>query len=144
MRRGSRLTPRVPAPHLTPRLTLGYYAGMCSILGHTSELVKELLPHVMALDDAALVAPVSDATRNKIPVVIIDSGLQSDQIASFVATDNFKGGELGAEELGRLLGGKGKALMLRLMEGSASTTAREDGFLSKMKAVAPGVKAVAA
>jgi ribose transport system substrate-binding protein len=51
------------------------------------------------LDEAALVGPVSDATRAKIPVVIIDSGLKSNDYVSFVATDNRKGGALAGEGL---------------------------------------------
>ena len=32
-----------------------------------------------------------------VPTVIIDSGLESDAIVSYVATDNTKGGELAAD-----------------------------------------------
>src|SRR3954454_16271874 len=42
------------------------------------------------LDSQALIAPVANSVRAKIPVVIIDSGLKSDKYASFVATDNLK------------------------------------------------------
>ncbi len=94
------------------------------------------------LDESALVRPVEEAKRLGIPTVIVDSGLASDQIVSFVATDNFKGGELAADEMGRLLGGKGRALLLRYQEGSASTTAREQGFLSRLKASWPGIRLV--
>ena len=91
------------------------------------------------LDDKALVRPVEDAKRLGIPTVIIDSDLASPDIVSFVATDNFRGGELAAEEMARLLGGKGKVLLLRYQEGSASTAAREEGFVTKLRAVAPGI-----
>ena len=93
------------------------------------------------LDDMALVAPVASATQNKIPVVIIDSGLKGGGYVSFVATDNTKGGRLGGEQLARVLGGKGKVVLLRYAEGSASTNEREDGFLAAMKA-APGIQVV--
>jgi len=84
------------------------------------------------LDDKALVRPVEEAARLGIPTVIIDSGLESEEIVSFVATDNYKGGELAADEMGRLLDGKGRVLLLRYQEGSASTTAREAGFLDRL------------
>jgi ribose transport system substrate-binding protein len=74
--------------------------------------------------------------------VIFDSGLASQEIVSYVATDNFKGGELAAERLGSLLGGKGKALLLRYQEGSASTEEREKGFETKLKSAHPGVQLV--
>jgi ribose transport system substrate-binding protein len=94
------------------------------------------------LDDHALVRPVEEARRLNIPTVIIDSGLASDQIVSFVATDNYRGGELAAERLGALLGGKGKALLLRYQEGSASTAEREKGFLTKLQSAYPQVQLV--
>jgi ribose transport system substrate-binding protein len=93
------------------------------------------------LDDAALVGPVSSAMRQKVPVVIIDSGLKGDDYVSFVATDNEVGGRLGGEKLAQLLGGKGRVILLRYAEGSDSTTKREDGFLSAMKAN-PGIQIV--
>jgi ribose transport system substrate-binding protein len=76
--------------------------------------------------------------------VIVDSALASDQIVSFVATDNVKGGEMAADELGRLLGGKGRILLLRYQEGSASTTAREEGFLARLRAGWPGLELLVA
>src|SRR5437773_11429690 len=85
------------------------------------------------LDSQALVRPVENAIRAKVPVVIIDSDLKSDQYLSFVATDNYKGGQLAAEHLGKLLGGKGNVILLRYAVGSASTEAREAGFLDALK-----------
>jgi ribose transport system substrate-binding protein len=94
------------------------------------------------LDDKALVRPVEEAKKAGIPTVIIDSGLESDQITTFAATDNRKGGNMAAERLGDLLGGKGKAIMLRYLEGSASTTDREEGFLEVMKAKFPNIELI--
>lgn len=86
------------------------------------------------LDDTALVAPVEEAMNAGIPVVIFDSGLKKEGTVSFVATDNFKGGEMAGAEMVRLLGGKGKVAMLRYQEGSASTNEREEGFLKAAEA----------
>lgn len=85
------------------------------------------------LDRTALVAPVQLAVTAKIPVVIIDSGLASELPASTVATDNRAGGRLGGKRLGEVLGGKGKVILVRYQEGSASTADREAGFLDAMK-----------
>ena len=85
------------------------------------------------LDSKALVQPVANAARAKIPVAVIDSDLNSDKQISFVATDNFKGGQIAGEELGRLLEGEGKVILLKYAVGSASTEAREAGFLEAMK-----------
>jgi len=94
------------------------------------------------LDDAALRAPVKDAVNNGIPVVIIDSGLKSDDYVSFVATDNYIGGRKGGEHLAKVLGGKGKVIMLRYQEGSASTMNREQGFLDVLKENYPDIEVV--
>jgi ribose transport system substrate-binding protein len=93
------------------------------------------------LDEAALVAPVSSAMRSRIPVVIIDSGLKGDDYVSFVATDNEAGGRLAGEHLAKILGGRGRVVLLRYAEGSESTMRREDGFLAAVKAH-PGIEVV--
>jgi len=85
------------------------------------------------LDDTALRKPVSNAIARKIPVVIFDSALKSDEPASFVATDNYKGGTLAGERLAEVLGRKGKVALLRYMQGSASTAEREQGFLDAVR-----------
>lgn len=94
------------------------------------------------LDNRALVRPVEEAKRASVPTVIIDSGLESDAIVSFVATDNRKGGALAADRMGQLLNGKGKVLVLRYAEGSASTTEREQGFLTELKEKYPNIELV--
>src|SRR5438045_6020062 len=94
------------------------------------------------LDNRALVRPVEEAKSAGVPTVIIDSGLESDSIVSFVATDNRKGGMLGADRLGELLGGKGKVILLRYAEGSASTEEREAGFLDEMKQKYPNIELI--
>jgi ribose transport system substrate-binding protein len=88
------------------------------------------------LDDKALKGPVSAARAKNIPVVIFDSALNGEagkDFISFVATDNHAAGTMAGDELARLLEGKGKVVMLRYQEGSASTAAREAGFLEALK-----------
>ncbi len=88
------------------------------------------------LDDAALRRPVQAAMAKNIPVVIFDSALKGEagkDFVNYVGTNNRAGGELGGRELVRLLGGKGKVVLLRYQEGSASTIEREEGFLSVIK-----------
>src|SRR3984893_14399544 len=94
------------------------------------------------LDNHALVRPVEEAKKAGVPTVIIDSGLESNAMESYISTDNRKGGELAADRLGTLLGGKGNVLVMRYAEGSASTTERENGFLDRLKSAYPGIKVV--
>ncbi|MCE5327797.1 MAG: substrate-binding domain-containing protein [Planctomycetaceae bacterium] len=97
-------------------------------------VTKDVAGIVLApLDSKALVRPVESAMKKNVPVVIIDSALDTPDIVSFVATDNFVGGANGGKHLAAALGGKGKVIMLRYMEGSASTIAREEGFVKAAK-----------
>lgn len=95
------------------------------------------------LDNQALVRPVVSAADRGIPVVIIDSAINTPRIASFVATNNYAGGEVGGKHLAQLLGGQGKIAVLRYQEGSASTMEREAGFLAAI-AAHPGIEVVSA
>jgi ribose transport system substrate-binding protein len=92
------------------------------------------------LDSQALVRPVQNAVTAKVPVVIFDSGLKWDGYVSFVATDNYKGGVLAGQYMGKLLGGKGNVILLRYAVGSASTEEREAGFLDTLKKEFPAIK----
>ena len=85
------------------------------------------------LDDTALRGAVDQAMRSSIPVVIFDSGLQGDNYVSYVATNNFGGGQLAGRHMAKLLNGKGKVVVLRYSEGSDSTTKRENGFLDAIQ-----------
>src|SRR5687767_1012979 len=93
------------------------------------------------LDNRALVAPTERAIRAKVPVVIIDSALKSDLPASYISTDNKKGGQLGAQHLSKILNGKGNVILLRYQVGSASTEEREAGFMEEIKKH-PGIKVI--
>jgi ribose transport system substrate-binding protein len=90
------------------------------------------------LGNQALTGPVHDAVSRNIPVVIIASALNSSDYSSFVATNNEKGGELAGDRMGKLLNGKGKVVVLPYALGSASTEARETGFMTAIKKY-PGI-----
>jgi ribose transport system substrate-binding protein len=93
-------------------------------------------------DSHALVRPVEEAARAGIPTVVIDSALESPQIVSYIATDNKKGGALAAGRMGELLPGKGTVLLLRYQEGSASTQAREEGFVEQLRSAYPNIRLI--
>jgi ribose transport system substrate-binding protein len=84
-------------------------------------------------DQDALVNTVVQA-HQKMPVVVFDSGVKTDDYTAFIATDNRKGGQIGGEEMLRLLGeGGGKVAVVRGIAGSESTTQREEGFIAAVK-----------
>jgi ribose transport system substrate-binding protein len=98
---------------------------------------------IAAADRTALVGVVDRAMAQGIPVTIFDSGLDSTNYTSFVATNNYAAGELAARRLGQLLGGKGKAAMVMHVPGSASTLDREKAFDAVMSKEFPGIQVVA-
>ena len=86
------------------------------------------------LDSKGLRGPVKDANDAGTPVIIFDSAIEDSKIVSFVATDNHAAGMKAGEAMAKKLGGKGKVAVLRYLEGSASTTEREEGFIMAAKA----------
>jgi ribose transport system substrate-binding protein len=85
----------------------------------------------------AQVRPVESAVDKGIPVVLIDSTLHSTKPFCVVATDNYTAGKQAADALAAAIGTKkpfgGKVIMLRYLEGSGSTMARENGFEDRIK-----------
>ncbi|MFG0263024.1 MAG: substrate-binding domain-containing protein [Novipirellula sp. JB048] len=82
----------------------------------------------------SLVDAVEEAVGEGIPVVIFDSGLdEGPAITSYVATDNFKGGQMAADQMARAIGEKGNVILLRYLPGSESTEQREEGFLDAIQ-----------
>jgi ribose transport system substrate-binding protein len=91
-------------------------------------------------DKSAFKIVVDRAHDAGIPVIIFDSAISTEKYTSFVATDNYLGGQMGADRLGSVLQGKGKIVMVKTVPGGASTTAREDGFRDELKAKYPGIQ----
>ena len=94
-------------------------------------------------DREALVPTIRRAKRAGIPLTIIDSGADTEEYVSFVATDNYGGGALGARHLATLLGKKGEVAVIAVLPGAASTLAREQGFKDTIEKEFPDIKIVA-
>ena len=80
------------------------------------------------VDKTAMVSVVERAARQNIPVVIFDSGVDTQNFVSYVATDNYAAGQAGAARMAKILGGRGKVVIVATQPGSASTMLREQGF----------------
>lgn len=85
------------------------------------------------IDKKVMVSVVERAAKENIPVVIFDSGIDTESYISMVATDNYAAGQMAAARMGEILGGKGKVLMVAVQPGGASTMAREQGFEDAIK-----------
>jgi len=95
-----------------------------------------------ACNSTALIPLVERAQNAGIPVVTIDSGIDSDIAASFIATDNIKGARAAADALAKLIGGKGDIGVEPIVAGAATSTMRENGFKEGIKKY-PGIRIVA-
>jgi len=93
-------------------------------------------------DKTAMVGVVERATREKIPVVIFDTGVDTDVFVARVATDNYGAGQLAAERMGSILKGKGDIVIVAVQPGIASTMAREQGFEDAIRERFPGIRIV--
>lgn len=94
------------------------------------------------LDKAALVPAINKAHAANIPLTIFDSAADTQNYVSFVATDNRKGGQMAAERMGELLGGKGVVAIIPVQANSASTMDRESGFEETIKTKFPGMTVI--
>lgn len=113
---------------------------------------NRVIENMVNLDvDGMAIAPLNPkATRKSIasavdagiPVVAFDSSVDGDAHSAFVATNNKQGGKLGADKLLEMLGGKtGDVVVLRFVQGTASTEARAEGFLEAVRAAGLNVVA---
>jgi ribose transport system substrate-binding protein len=98
---------------------------------------------IAAAERKALVQAVERAVDAGMPVTVFDSGLDSEKFMTFIATNNYEGGQLGARELARQIGGKGDVALLMHAPGSQSTMDREKGFEDTITKEFPGIKIVA-
>jgi ribose transport system substrate-binding protein len=96
-----------------------------------------------AAERKALVAVVERAAAENIPVTIFDSGLDTENYVTFVATNNYEAGKLAARQLAKLLNGKGRIAVVLHVPGSGSTMEREQGFKDVIKAEFPGINIIA-
>jgi ribose transport system substrate-binding protein len=92
------------------------------------------------IDDRALVRPVAEAAALGVPTVIFNTALAGTDQTAFVSTDNFRGGVLAAELVGRLTGGRGRVILMRVTEGVEGTMKREEGFLQTIRTRFPGLQ----
>lgn len=105
-------------------------------------LTRKVNAMVLAACDAdALVGIVEQVAASGIPVVMIDSGVNSDAPVATAATDNVAGARLAAKTLADLIGGQGDVGLIPFVAGSATSEAREKGFREGLEAY-PGIRLV--
>jgi ribose transport system substrate-binding protein len=94
------------------------------------------------IDRKVMVGVVERAARENVPVVIYDSGIDTEQYVSRIATDNYKAGQMAADRIGKILRGKGTVAIVAVQPGGASTEAREKGFEDAIRDKYRGIQIV--
>lgn len=101
--------------------------------------------------DAVVVAPshasrlngaIERAVAKGTEVVVIDSPVTTTAMSSYISTENYEAGRLGAELLLKDVQPKAKVLLMGNVPGNASTDRREQGFVDYMKENAPHVSII--
>jgi len=117
-------------------------AGQVNVVNDmVSRHVRGIL--IAATDAKALAPAVENAIKRGVPVITVDSGVDSNAPYAYIATDNIGAARLAADTLAGLIGSKGVVGDIGITAGSVTGRQREDGFVSRMKENYPGIKIVA-
>ena len=81
-------------------------------------------------DNNKLVKVAEKAVGNKIPVLVIDSKLNTNKINSYITTNNTKAGKKAGEELASLSNVNSRIAIINFIKGSSNNKEREDGLMS--------------
>ncbi len=86
-------------------------------------------------DRTAMVAPIQSAVNQDIPVVLVDTTIEKEEIAlAQISSDNVEGGKQAGEALAREIGEEGKVLVISVKPGISTTDQRQQGFEEAIKA----------
>lgn len=81
-----------------------------------------------AIDMESCEAQLEAAAENDIPVVVLDSGVQSGLVNAVCATDNYAIGAEAANKLAEAIGGQGQVAIMTHVAASQTSRDRESGF----------------
>lgn len=95
-----------------------------------------------AVDARALIPALENAANAGIPVVTVDSGVDSNLPAAHIATDNMAAAAEAARWLAKAVGGRGKVGDLGILAGSQTGSDRERGFVETVTREFPGIRIV--
>jgi ribose transport system substrate-binding protein len=90
----------------------------------------------------ALVPGIERARAAGIKIILVDSGANTDAYDSFLFTDNAVAAQLAADELAKLLNGRGQVAIVNAQPGAATLITRENEFRARMAANYPGITIV--
>src|SRR5215216_2283825 len=84
-------------------------------------------------DRQGMIAPIQSAIDAGVPVLCVDTTIDSDIQLGDVATDNVEGGRLAARGLAEQIENAGKVFVVNVKPGISTTDQREEGFREAME-----------
>jgi ribose transport system substrate-binding protein len=96
---------------------------------------------ISAIEANKLTPTINKAIKAGIPVVLFDSGAPDSQAPTFIGTDNYNAGVIGAQEMAELLGNKGEVGVVTL-PNQLNHQQRIRGFTDTIEKNYPGIKIV--
>jgi ribose transport system substrate-binding protein len=91
-------------------------------------------------DRRGMIAPIQAAIDAGVPVLCVDTTIDSDIQLGDVATDNVEGGRLAARGLAEQIGGRGKVFVVNVRPGISTTDQREQGFREAIESEFPDIE----
>jgi ribose transport system substrate-binding protein len=91
-------------------------------------------------DRRGMIAPIQGAIDAGVPVLCVDTTIDSDIQLGNVATDNVEGGRLAARGLAEQIGGAGKVFVVNVKPGVSTTDQREQGFREAVESEFPDIE----
>lgn len=75
---------------------------------------------------------VNDAKDHHIPVITIDSEVETKNIESFIGANNYEAGQVAGKQLIKLMGSSGQIAIVSFKQGERNTELREKGLLEEL------------
>ena len=85
------------------------------------------------VDSDAIVTAVMEANKASIPVITVTRPSNGGAVAQHLDIDNVQAGQMIAQELVKVLNGKGRVAILEGIPGAPSAQQRQEGFLAVLK-----------
>ena len=97
---------------------------------------------IAAIDRQSCEAQLEMAAENDIPVVMLDSGVESGPISALCATDNYAAGTEDAKKMAEAIGDEGQIAVMTHTESTQTSQDREKGFTDEISKNHPNIEIV--
>jgi ribose transport system substrate-binding protein len=120
-------------------IALGADAEIYQAGGHTAvqrmvQIIEDVVTAgvdiivIAPLDAKAVVPAFKMAKEEGVIVICMDQTAEGEEHVTYIGTDNYAAAAVGADYAKKILGGKGKAMIIEGAPGASTAIARRDGF----------------